>query len=115
MLIAALVFTPYALLTSSDLGAIHGREWGWILFIVLVPGWGGHLVMSWAHKYVDVSLSSLMTLGVPVVSTVAAWWWLEEGMSAGQLVGGAIVLGALAVIVVRHRGLDQAEDVPEPI
>ncbi len=115
MLIAALVFTPYALLTSSDLGAIHGREWLWVLFIVLVPGWGGHVVMSWAHKYVDVSLSSLMTLGVPVVSAVAAWWWLEEGMSAGQLVGGAIVLGALAVIVVRHRGLDQAEDVPEPI
>ena len=49
------------------------------------------------------------------VSAVAAWWWLEEGMSVGQLVGGAIVLGALAVIVVRHRGLDQAEDVPEPI
>ena len=38
-----------------------------------------------------------MTLGVPVVSAVAAWWLLDEGMSAGQLVGGAIVLGALAV------------------
>jgi drug/metabolite transporter (DMT)-like permease len=72
-------------------------------------------VMGWAHKFVDVSVSSRMTLGVPVVSAVAAWWWLGEGMSAGQLVGGAIVLGALAAIVGRHRGLERAEDVPEPI
>jgi hypothetical protein len=40
---------------------------------------------------------------------------LDEDMSVGQLVGGAIVLGALAVIVVGHRNLDRAEDVPEPI
>ncbi len=94
MLIAAIVFTPYALLTSNDLGSLHGSEWLWIAFIVLVPGAGGHVVMGWAHKYVDVSVSSLMTLGVPVVSAVAAWWLLDEGMSAGQLVGGAIVLGS---------------------
>jgi drug/metabolite transporter (DMT)-like permease len=115
MLIGAVVFTPYALLTSDDLGSLHGSEWLWILFIVLVPGAGGHVVMGWAHKYVDVSVSSLMTLGVPVVSAVAAWWLLDEGMSAGQLAGAAIVLGALAAIVVRHRSLEQAEDVPEPI
>ena len=115
MLIAALVFTPYALLTSDDLGALHGTDWLWILFIVLVPGLGGHVVMGWAHKFVDVSVSSLMTLGVPVVSAIAAWALLDEGMSVGQLIGGAIVLAALAVIVVRHRNLDQAEDVPEPI
>ncbi len=115
MLIAAVVFTPYALLTSDDLGSLHGSDWWWILFIVLVPGAGGHVVMGWAHKYVDVSVSSLMTLGVPVVSAIAAWWWLGEGMSAGQLVGGAIVLGALAAIVGHHRGLERAEDVPEPI
>ncbi len=115
MVIAAVLFTPYALLTSDDLGAIHGTGWLWILFIVLVPGAGGHVVMGWAHKYVDVKISSLMTLGVPVVSAVAAWWWLGEGMSVGQLIGGAIVLAALSVIVVRHRNLDQAEDVPEPI
>ncbi|HMK10578.1 MAG TPA: DMT family transporter [Acidimicrobiales bacterium] len=115
MLIAAVVFTPYALLASNDLGSIHGSDWLWILFIVLVPGWGGHVVMGWAHKFVDVKISSLMTLGVPVVSAVAAWLLLDEGMSAGQLAGGAIVLGALAVIVVRHRNLEAAEDVPEPI
>jgi drug/metabolite transporter (DMT)-like permease len=49
------------------------------------------------------------------VSAIAAWWWLDEGMSAGQLVGGAVVLGALAAIVTRHRGLERAEDVTEPI
>jgi drug/metabolite transporter (DMT)-like permease len=115
MLVGAIVFTPYALLTSNDLGSLHGNDWLWVLFIVLVPGAGGHVVMGWAHKYVDVSVSSLMTLGVPVVSAVAAWWFLEEGMSFGQLIGGAIVLAALAVIVVQHRDLDEAEDVPEPI
>ncbi len=116
MLIAAVVFTPYALLAANDLvGAIHGTDWLWILFIVLVPGWGGHVVMGWAHKYVDVKISSLMTLGVPVVSAVAAWVLLDENMTVGQLVGGALVLGALAVIVVGHRNLDRAEDVPEPI
>ena len=46
MLIGAVVFTPYALLTSDDLGSLHGSEWLWILFIVLVPGAGGHVVMG---------------------------------------------------------------------
>ena len=40
MLIGALVFTPYALLTSMTSASLHGSEWLWILFIVLVPGCG---------------------------------------------------------------------------
>ena len=115
MLIGAVVFTPYALLTSDDLGSLHGSEWLWILFIVLVPGAGGHVVMGWAHKYVDVSVSSLMTLGVPVVSAVAAWWLLDEGMSVGSSWAPRSSWRDSPSIVVRHRSLEQAEDVPEPI
>lgn len=105
LLVAAVVFTPFALLVSSDLTSVRGTSWLWILFTMIVPGLGGHVVMSWAHRYVDVSVSSLMTLGVPVVSGGVAWWWQGESLGPGQLLGGVIVLGALGVIVVRHRSL----------
>ena len=56
-----------------DLDAIHGTDWLLLLGLILFPGMVGHGLMTWAHHYVDVTVTSMMTLANPVVSIVGAW------------------------------------------
>lgn len=100
---AAVVVTPIALIASGGRpGAGHPLDWLWLMLIVCVSGIGGHLLVNWAHRYVDVSVSSLMMLGVPVVGAVAAWLVLGESLGPLQVAGGLIALAALAAVVGGH-------------
>lgn len=99
VVVAALVVTPVALLSNVDLGAVGGTDWAWIAVIVVLPGATGHGVMNWAHRYVDVSVSSLLMLAGPVVSAVAAWLALDERLTIVQVLGAGVVVASLAVIV----------------
>ena len=85
----------------------------WLVVIVLFSGLGGHLLVNWAHPYVDVSVSSLMMLGTPVVGAIAAWIVLDESLGVLQVIGGLVTLAALFA-VIRSRAAEQAlESVPE--
>lgn len=101
--VAAVVAVPPCLLVSDDLGAVHGIDWFYLLIMVLGPGVLGHGLMTWASKHLQVTVSALLTLASPVVSAVGAWLWLDQSMTALQVVGAAIVLGALAAIALNAR------------
>jgi len=103
MVVAAVLFTPFALVVSDDLTSPRGVDWLWLVGLVVFPGIGGHTVMTWATKYIDVSLSSVLTLGVPVVSAIGAWWVHDEALDAGQIAAGAVVLFALGAVVWGQR------------
>jgi drug/metabolite transporter (DMT)-like permease len=113
MLTGAIALTPYVLLTGGDLRAIGGREWLLVLFIVLVPGAAGHGMMTWAQRFVDVSVLSLLTLASPVVSAVGAWLVFDQVLTLTQLVGGAMVLVAIGGIVAGHRPREVVEPIAE--
>ncbi len=95
---AAIVVTPIALATRQHLAVGNLLDWMWLMIIVCASGIGGHLLVNWAHRYVDVTVSSVMMLAVPVVGAIAAWVVLDESLGALQLLGGAVTLGALAAI-----------------
>jgi drug/metabolite transporter (DMT)-like permease len=71
----------------------------WVLLVVFLPG-SGHLLINWAHNSTTITLSSLLTLLMPVVSTALAALWLDEQVTAIQVVGIAVVLAALAIVIV---------------
>jgi drug/metabolite transporter (DMT)-like permease len=96
--VSALVITPIALF-SGHVDPPRGIDWLWMTVIVFGTGTGAHLLINWAHAYVDVSVSSLMMLLVPVVAYVAAWALLDESLTLMQIGGSAIALGAMVVIV----------------
>jgi drug/metabolite transporter (DMT)-like permease len=98
-LIAAAALTPVVLLSGQDLGQVRGMDWLWLGIIVLGPGVGGHFLMNWAHRYVAVSVSSLMAVGVPVVAVVGAAVFLHEPLGPLQAIGALIALGAITVIL----------------
>ncbi|HZP31548.1 MAG TPA: DMT family transporter [Acidimicrobiia bacterium] len=99
----AVIVVPWAALASPDLGAIHGADWFLLVGLVLLPGMVGHGLMTWAHHYVDVSITSMLTLANPVVSIVGAWLLFSQTLAALQIVGAVVVLISLGAIVRRQR------------
>jgi len=100
---ACVIVLPWALVTSHDLDAIHGVDWLLLLGLILFPGMVGHGLMTWAHHYVDVTVTSMMTLANPVVSIVGAWILFDQDLSTEQVAGGVVVLCALGAIMRRQR------------
>ena len=93
------VVVPYALLTSNDILQITWRDLGFLIAMTLFSGTIGHSFMLWAQKYVDASVSSLILLLGPVISSAGAWLVYGQQISLVQVIGGAIVLASLAGVV----------------
>jgi drug/metabolite transporter (DMT)-like permease len=110
-LAAAIVVTPFALANPGDLGALDRQDIAIVLFFAFVSGTVGQMLVGWAHAYVDVTVSSLLLLGVPVVAAMAAWLMLDEPLGALQVLGGGLTIAALAVIVRRPASTARIEPV----
>jgi len=102
--ITSLVVTPWSLAVHGGVGVLHGSDWLLVLGLVLIPGMVGHGFMTWAHHYVDVSVTSTLTLANPVVSIVGAWIFFSESLVPIQILGALMVLASLGAIVRRQRG-----------
>ena len=99
----AVVVVPWALFVNADLGAIHGTDWLLLVGLVLLPGMVGHGFMTWAHHYLDVTLTSMMTLANPVVSIVGAWLIFSQSLGPLQIASAIVVLVALGAVIRRQR------------
>jgi len=111
--VAAVVVGVAVLVHGDVLGSPHGADWLLLVFIALVPGTLGHLLVNWAHPYAPAMISSLMLLGVPVLSPLLATALLGEPLGTLQLVGGATVLAAVGRLVTMPPRTDLAEGVAE--
>lgn len=100
---AAVVVTPVALLGGGLAGLSQfGRaDWGWLLLVLVGPGLLGHTLMSWAVRFVPVSLSSMTMLGNTVVAILVSWPIHHEPVTLLQALGGAIALCGVAAVVSR--------------
>ena len=97
--IQVLVVVPYSLFTSDDILQITLRDLGFLIAMTLFSGTIGHSFMLWAQKYVDASVSSLILLLGPVISSIGAWLVYSQNISLMQVIGGAVVLASLAGVV----------------
>jgi drug/metabolite transporter (DMT)-like permease len=73
----------------------------WLLFLAMAAGPGvlGHTVLNWALAHVDSSVASVSLLGEPVGSTLLALVLFAEVPAPATVLGGAVVLGGIAVTV----------------
>jgi len=104
--VTAIVVTPWALVVGTDLGALHGMDWVYVLGLVFVSGLMGHGIMTWVHRYLDVTVTSTLTLANPVISTVGAWLVFDQVLNGVQVAGIVVTLLALGLIV---RGQTQSD------
>jgi drug/metabolite transporter (DMT)-like permease len=122
-IVSAVLVVPVPFLLSQPLGDPTAEAWALIAVIALVNGALGHFLMNWSHQHVPLVAISLLTLGIPVVSAATAAVFIDEPLVALQVLGMAVVVGALGVVSVhtarrRPEGLEAgtvaAEVVPEP-
>ena len=102
-LFAGLTITPVALLVSSpgDYRELAGADWLYLAFVAGVVGVVSHTMMSWVHKFVPASRSSLFLLGAKVVAISAAWPLHDEPVTLIQVLGGVVVIGAVTAVISR--------------
>jgi drug/metabolite transporter (DMT)-like permease len=101
-IMAALAVTPAVFIAGQSLARVHPGDWTWICLLAVVPG-GGHLLMNWAHRYVDASISAVVGNLSPLVAALAAIPILGQSLDATQVAGVLVGLGAIAVVAARHR------------
>jgi drug/metabolite transporter (DMT)-like permease len=95
-----LLAIPWALATSDDLMDVQPRDWLLLVLMMLIPGTMGHYLMTWAQRYLDTTVSSLITLGGPVMSTGLAFVFLGQGVALAQMLGGVVVLLGLGGVIL---------------
>jgi drug/metabolite transporter (DMT)-like permease len=104
----AAVALPVGLLAGHDMSIPPRGEWLALLGLIVAGGVLGHAMMNWAIVRVPLWLGSTLTLLIPVFSSIAAWIFLDESLTAIQLAGMAVVVAALAAIVT-------SQQAPEPV
>lgn len=101
MTVAAVVVTAAALVSGVDLRPPRGSDWVWIWVVTLLPGFTGHTLLVWSHRFVPAWLSALITQCQPVIGSVAAWIVLGESLTVLTIAGGVVVLAATGTLVLR--------------
>jgi len=95
----AIINIPLAIGFGQDLSWPTGSTWVWLLILTFGSGLLGHSMMNWSIQQIPLWISSTFTLLIPVVSTIAAWIWLDESLTTVQIIAIVVVLAALAGIV----------------
>jgi drug/metabolite transporter (DMT)-like permease len=101
--IAAVVVSPFALVSGQEWVMPTGVEWFWIAMMAIGPGWAGHYLMNWALGHIPLWLGGTTALAIPVASTIMAAIFLDEPFNAVQMGGMGLALGALVAITVRSQ------------
>ncbi|HEX6568693.1 MAG TPA: EamA family transporter [Acidimicrobiales bacterium] len=86
--------------STSLMGALDGVEvpvWlvvGWVVALGTLAPYALDLA---ALRHLPATTVGAVGMLEPVVATAVAWAWLEQSLTAGQVVGGAIVLAGVAL------------------
>ena len=103
-IIGTIVLFPVSVIDVGGIDPPSAEQWVWLAALLAVPG-TGHMLMNWSHNHVRLVITSMLTLAIPVASTIGAVLFLDERVNAIQVLGMAITLGALALVVRREAEL----------
>ena len=100
MLVAAVAIIPVTLLSREHFTAGNLQDWLWLSLLTLLPG-AAHLLSNWAHRFVDISVSSVIVSINPVIAAGAAAVVLHQSLNGWQTAGG--LLAIVGVLMVARR------------
>jgi drug/metabolite transporter (DMT)-like permease len=101
--IAALCILPVAALAGPVLGLRPGTL-VWLAALAVIPSLCGHGLLNYAVRRAPSYVVSLAILGEPIGAALLAWPVFGEHPSGRAVLGGAIILGGVALGVVRREG-----------
>jgi drug/metabolite transporter (DMT)-like permease len=95
--VGAVVMLPTVYVVGDTLGQVHAGDWLWIVLLAVIPG-TAHVLMNWAHRHLDVSVSSVVVSTNPIVAAVAAYFILGQTLVGLQIAGGMVGIVAVAIV-----------------
>jgi drug/metabolite transporter (DMT)-like permease len=75
----------------------HLPVWALMVFLVVVGTVVPFFLLVNALRHLSATRVGIIAMLEPVVATIVAWVWLGESLGAVQLVGAAVVLGAISL------------------
>jgi drug/metabolite transporter (DMT)-like permease len=81
----------------GNLSSHHAPVWALMAFMIVVGTIVPFFLLVSALRHLPATRVGIIAMLEPVVATIVAWAWLEESLSAIQLVGAAVVLGAIVL------------------
>jgi drug/metabolite transporter (DMT)-like permease len=99
MICSAIFSICGALLLRQSLVIPSAFDWTMVGSVGLLS-LSAHALLTWAQARMDAIATSLLMLGMPIVSSIAAFLVFHERLSALQLLGGATVVGSLALVTI---------------
>ncbi|MCP3934964.1 MAG: DMT family transporter [Actinomycetia bacterium] len=95
---------PLALCFGQSLANPSTESWMWLIALAFGSGVLGHELMNWSLRRIPLWLGSTFTLLVPIVSSSAAWIFLDEPLNPIQIAAMILVLGALGLVIAGQSG-----------
>lgn len=102
------VLLAISLIQTRTFAVPSGGEWWHVLGLVAFPT-TGHFLINWSHRFVPLTLVSLLLLGVPLASITAAVIFLGDSVVALQLIGAVIVVAVLAYAIIATSKLEASQ------
>ena len=99
---AALALVALALSFGVPLGGYPERTWILFVALAIVPTIGGHGLINKSVRSLPAPTVGLFLLGEPVIASLLAWLLFREAPGPWTLAGGAVVLGALGLVLARR-------------
>ena len=99
---AALTLGLLAAAFGAPFTGYDGRTWAAFAALALVPTIGGHGLVNRSLRFLAAPTVGLFMLGEPVGASILAWLLFGEIPGPWTLVGGVIVLAALALVLTQR-------------
>jgi drug/metabolite transporter (DMT)-like permease len=99
----ALVLLFLTLLQGLPLTDYDSITYLWLFAVALVPQLIGHTSYNWALQWFSPSLIAVTLLGEPILSTIWAYLFLNEGVAVTTFYGGALILVGIFFAVQGER------------
>ncbi|HEX6845028.1 MAG TPA: DMT family transporter [Actinomycetota bacterium] len=100
MIAGALTMTPLTFVLDGAPAVPTTADWLAVWGVAIFPGFVGHSLVIWSHRYVESWRAAMITQLVPVLSSLLAWAILEEAITPVVAVGGAVVIAATGAVIV---------------
>ena len=99
---AALTLALLSLAFRVSLAGYPPRAWLVFLALAVVPTLGGHGLINRSLRSLEAPTVGLFLLGEPLAASLLAWLVFGEVPPPWTVYGGALVLGALALVLLRR-------------
>ena len=101
---AALTLVTAAAVSGVSLRGLPARAHLFMFLVGLIPQCVGHTTYNWSLRWLEPGLVALIGLAEPIGASLLAYLFLNEGLTAGKVLGGCLILTGIYLATARRGG-----------